>query len=160
MPSSDKLQITELEFDQIRQNLKTYLSAQTEFQDYDFEGSGMAIMLDLFAYNTHYTGYYANMLGNEMFLDSSSLRESVVSHSKHLNVHSTSKKAAKAKINITFTPLGSPLSLTIDKNTQFSTSINSVSYIFTTNTTTSVPRSATGTYSISDLEISEVISST
>lgn len=155
MPSSDKLQITELEFDQIRQNLKTYLSAQTEFQDYDFEGSGMAIMLDLLAYNTHYTGYYANMLGNEMFLDSSSLRESVVSHSKHLNVHSTSKKAAKAKINITFTPLGSPLALTIDKGTQFSTSINSVSYIFTTNTTTSVPRSATGTYSISDLEIVE-----
>ena len=106
MPSSNKLKITELEFDEIKTNLINYLKGQQEFQDYDFEGSGMAIMLDLLAYNTHYTGYYANMLGNEMFLDSSSLRESVVSHSKHLNVHSTSKKAAKAKINITFTPLG------------------------------------------------------
>ena len=71
MPSSDKLQITDLEFDTIKANLKTYLKAQTEFQDYDFEGSGMAVLIDLLAYNTHYMGYYANMLGNEMFMDSS-----------------------------------------------------------------------------------------
>ena len=85
MPTSDKLAITDLEFDTIKTNLKTFLKAQSQFADYDFEGSGMSVLIDLLAYNTHYIGYYANMLGNEMFMDSSSLRESVVSHAKHLN---------------------------------------------------------------------------
>jgi hypothetical protein len=155
MPLSDKLQITDLEFDSIKANLKTYLQAQSKFQDYDFEGSGMAVLIDLLAYNTHYMGYYANMLGNEMFLDSSSLRESVVSHSKHLNVHPTSRKAPKAKLNFTFTPGGTPTSLTIAKDTKFSTSVNGVSYIFTTNEATSVPRSASGTYTAQNVEIIE-----
>ena len=155
MPSSDKLQITELEFDTIKANLKTYLKAQTKFQDYDFEGSSMSVLIDLLAYNTHYMGYYANMLGNEMFLDSSSLRESVVSHAKHLNVHPTSRKAAKAKLNFTFTPAGTPTSLTIAKDTKFTTSISGVTYTFTTNETTSVPRSSTGTYTASNVEIIE-----
>ena len=86
MPTSNKLKITDLEFDTVKNNLKTFLKAQTQFQDYDFDGSGMSVLVDILAYNTHYMGYYANMLGNEMFLDSSSLRESVVSHS-HLLVH-------------------------------------------------------------------------
>ena len=86
MASSDKIRITDLEFDDIKENLKTFLKAQTEFQDYDFEGSGMAILIDMLAYNTHYMGYYANMLGNEMFLDSTSLRNSAVSHAKHFKV--------------------------------------------------------------------------
>ena len=155
MPSSDKLQITDLEFDGIKSNLVTFLKGQTKFQDYDFEGSGMAVLVDLLAYNTHYMGYYANMLGNEMFLDSSSLRESVVSHAKHLNVHPTSRKASRAKINITFTPTGSPVSLTIDKNTKFTSSIDGVAYTYATNKTTTIPRSSTGTYSVTGLEIIE-----
>ena len=155
MPSSDKLQITDLEFDTIKANLKTYLKAQTEFQDYDFEGSGMAVLIDLLAYNTHYMGYYANMLGNEMFMDSSSLRESVISHAKHLNVHPTSRKAPKAKVNITFTPPGTPASLTIQKDTKFTSSIDGVSYTFTTNKATTVPRSSSGTYVATNVEIIE-----
>ena len=74
-----KLDISELDFDAIKANLKTYLSSQTEFSDYDFEGSGMSVLLDVLAYNTHYLGYNANMLANEMFLDSADLRSSVVS---------------------------------------------------------------------------------
>jgi hypothetical protein len=155
MPSSDKLQITDLEFDGIKSNLVTFLKGQTKFQDYDFEGSGMAVLVDLLAYNTHYMGYYANMLGNEMFLDSSSLRESVVSHAKHLNVHPTSRKASRAKLNITFTPTGSPVSLTIAKNTKFTSSIDGVAYTYATNKTTTIPRSSTGTYSVTGLEIIE-----
>ena len=100
MASSDKIRITDLEFDDIKANLKTFLKAQTEFQDYDFEGSGMAIMIDLLAYNTHYMGYYANMLGNEMFLDSTSLRNSAVSHAKHLNVIPSSVRASKAYLDL------------------------------------------------------------
>lgn len=155
MPSSDKLQITDLEFDGIKSNLITFLKSQSQFQDYDFEGSGMAVLIDLLAYNTHYMGYYANMLGNEMFLDSSSLRESVVSHAKHLNVHPTSRKASKAKLDFTFTPTGSPTSLTIEKNTKFTSSINGVAYTYVTNQTTSVLRSSGGTYTATGVEIVE-----
>jgi hypothetical protein len=153
--ASNKLQITDLEFDQIKSNLKSYLSAQTQFQDYDFEGSGMSVLIDMLSYNTHYTGYYANMLGNEMFMDSSSLRESVVSHAKHLNVMPTSVRTPTAKLDFTFTPTGTPTSLTIAKDTKFTSSINGVSYKFVTNTTTTVPRSATGTYTATGVEIKE-----
>ena len=153
--ASNKLQITDLEFDQIKSNLKSYLSAQSQFQDYDFEGSGMSVLLDMLAYNSHYMAYYANMLGNEMFMDSSSLRESVVSHAKHLNVMPTSVRTPTAKLDFTFTPAGTPTSLTIAKDTKFTSSINGVSYKFVTNTTTSVPRSATGTYTATGVEIKE-----
>ena len=155
MPSSNKLNITDLEFDGIKENLKTFLKNQTQFQDYDFEGSGMSVMLDLLAYNTHYMGYYANMLGNEMFLDSSSLRESVISHAKHLNVHPTSVKASTATLDFTFTPTGSPIALTIAKNTKFTSSLNGVSYSFVTNKTTTVPRTSGGTYTATGVEIWE-----
>ena len=155
MSTSDKLKITDLEFDTIKDNLKTFLKAQSQFQDYDFEGSGMSVMVDLLAYNTHYMGYYANMLGNEMFLDSSSLRESAVSHASHLNVIPTSVKASKAYLNFIFTPLGTPTALTITKGTKFTSSINGVAYTFVTNKTTTVLRSTLGTYTTSDLEIRE-----
>ena len=166
MPSSDKLQITDLEFDTIKSNLITFLKSQSQFQDYDFEGSGMAVLVDLLAYNTHYMGYYANMLGNEMFLDSSSLRESAVSHAKHLNVHPTSRKASRAKLDFTFSPPAIegtsppeyPVSLTIAKDTKFTTSINGSTFTFTTNQTTSVPRVGSGansTYTATDVEIIE-----
>ena len=79
-----KLQVTELDFDDIKENLKTYLKAQTTFKDYDFEGSGLNILLDTLAYNTHYLAFNANMVANEMFLDSAALRSSVVSHAKML----------------------------------------------------------------------------
>ena len=78
-----KLRVTELDFDNIKENLKTFLKAQTEFKDYDFEGSGMSVLLDTLAYNTHYLGFNANMLANEMFLDIT-LRSSVVSLYFHL----------------------------------------------------------------------------
>ena len=155
MPTSNKLTITDLEFDQIKTSLKAHLSAQTAFQDYDFEGSGMSVLIDILAFNTHYTGYYANMLGNEMFLDSSSLRDSAVSHAKHLNVIPTSVKTPTAKLNFTFTPTGTPTSLTIAKDTKFTSSINGVSYKFVTNTTTSIPRSTAGTYTTTGVEIKE-----
>ena len=152
--ASNKITITDLEFDAIKSNLKDYLSAQTQFQDYDFEGSGMDVLMDVLAYNTHYMGYYANMLANEMFLDTASLRESVVSHVKHLNVIPNSVTAPKALLNMTFTPSGSPLSLTIAKDTKFTTSINATSYTFTTTAATTVTPSG-GVYSVTNLPIKE-----
>ena len=78
--ASNKITVTDLEFDGIKSNLKEYLSSQTQFQDYDFEGSGMDILMDVLAYNTHYMGYYANMVSNEMFLDTASLRAVSYTH--------------------------------------------------------------------------------
>ena len=155
MPTSDKLAITDLEFDTIKTNLKTFLKAQSQLADYDFEGSGMSVLIDLLAYNTHYMGYYANMLGNEMFLDSSSLRESIISHAKHLNVMPTSRRASKAKLNFTFRPSGTPTTLTIAKGTQFTSTINGIAYTFVTNAATSVPRSVLGTYIALAVEVTE-----
>ena len=93
-----RLRVTELDFDEIKDNLKTFLKAQSQFKDYDFEGSGMSVLLDVLAYNTHYLGFNANMLANEMFLDSSSLRSSAVSHAKMLGYEVSSPRAAKATI--------------------------------------------------------------
>ncbi|MBT4478851.1 MAG: hypothetical protein HOC66_05530 [Flavobacteriales bacterium] len=152
--ASNKIAVTDLEFDSIKTNLKNYLSAQSQFTDYDFTGSGMDVLLDILAYNTHYMGYYANMIGNEMFLDSSSLRESVVSHAKLLNIMPTSATAPTAKLNFTFTPSGSPTSLTITKNTKFTSTVDGVNYNFTTvKPTTLYPIS--GVYSVSDVEVKE-----
>ena len=152
--ASNKISVTDLEFDSIKANLKNYLSAQTQFQDYDFTGSSMDVLLDVLAYNTHYMGYYANMLGNEMFLDTSSLRSSVVSHAKHLNVIPTSVTAPTAYLNMTFTPTGTPTSLTIAKDTQFKTVISGITYNFTTTTATTIIPTA-GVYSVSNLAIKE-----
>ena len=82
MADNTNIRITEFDFDAIKRNLKVFLKAQSEFKDYDFEGSGMNILLDTLAYNTHYLGFNATMLANEMILDSSSLRSSVASHAK------------------------------------------------------------------------------
>ena len=91
-----KLEISELDFDGIKANLKTFLSQQDEFTDYDFEGSGMSVLLDTLAYNTHYLAYNANMLANEMFIDSADLRSSVVSKAKQVGYTPTSTTAATA----------------------------------------------------------------
>ena len=152
--ANNKITVTDLEFDGIKANLKNYLSSQTQFQDYDFEGSGMDVLMDVLAYNTHYMGYYANMVSNEMFLDTASLRESVVSHVKHLNVIPKSVVSPTAHLNMTFTPSGSPLSLTIAKDTKFTTSLNAVTYNFTTTAATSIVP-VSGVYSVTNLPIKE-----
>ena len=98
--NSKRLRVTEFDFDNIKENLKTFLKAQSQFTDYDFEGSGMNILLDTLAYNTHYLGFNANMLANEMFLDSASLRSSIVSHAKMLGYEVSSPRAPIATINV------------------------------------------------------------
>jgi len=98
---ANRLRVTELDFDTIKENLKDFLRQQTEFQDYDFEGSGLSILLDVLAYNTHYNAYYLNMVANEAFLDTALLRGSVVSHAKSLGYIPHSRKPATANVNIT-----------------------------------------------------------
>ena len=125
-----KLQVTELDFDDIKDNLKIFLKAQTKFKDYDFEGSGMSILLDTLAYNTHYLAFNANMAANEMFLDSAALRSSVVSHAKMLGYEVSSARAPAASINVIVTT--STATLTMPSGTKFSASVGSDSYSFVT----------------------------
>ena len=127
-----KLEISELDFDGIKANLKNFLSQQDEFRDYDFEGSGMSVLLDMLAYNTHYLGFNANMLANEMFLDSADLRASVVSKAKQVGYTPTSATASSATLNVTLTK-ATGATLTMARGTQFSSSVNGTSYNFVNN---------------------------
>jgi len=131
---TERLRVTELDFDQIKQNLKTYLQAQSEFTDYDFEGSGLSILLDILAYNTHYNAYYLNMIANESFLDTALLRDSVISHAKTLGYVPYSRRASVATIDFTAnTNSNTAATLTIPKGFRFlSSEIDGVSYGFVT----------------------------
>ena len=86
MSANSALRVTELDFNDIKTNLKTFLKSQNEFSGYDFEGSSMSVLLDILAYNTHYNAFYTNMVANEMFLDSALLRSSVVSKARALGL--------------------------------------------------------------------------
>ena len=112
MTAQAPFRVAELDFDQIRSNLITFLRQQSEFSDYDFDGAGMSVLIDLLAYNTHYMGYYLNMVGNEMFLDTAQLRSSIVSHAKQIDYRPTSMKGAEALINLTIKPTGSEDTIT------------------------------------------------
>jgi len=119
-----RLQISDLDFDQIKENLKSYLQQQTTFQDYDFEGSGLSVLLDILAYNTHYNSYYLNMVANESFLDTAILRDSVVSHAKTLGYTPHSLTAPKATINVTVESGNTtPSVITIGRGFSFSSSV-------------------------------------
>jgi len=97
----DRLRVTELDFDTIKTNLKAFLKQQSEFQDYDFDGAGLSVLLDILAYNTHYNAYYLNMVANESFLDTALLRDSAVSHAKTLGYTPYSTRAPVAIIDFT-----------------------------------------------------------
>ena len=125
-----RLRVTELDFDDIKDNLKIFLKNQSQFKDYDFEGSGMNILLDTLAYNTHYLAYNANMVANEMFLDSASLRSSVVSQAKSLGYEVSSARASIATVNVTLSTTAA--SKTMPAGTTFTTTVDGVSYQFVT----------------------------
>ena len=135
---SSKLKVSELDFDQIKTNLKNFLNDQNEFADYNFDGSAMSVLLDLLAYNTHYNAFYLNMIVNEMFLDTASLRNSVVSRAKHLGYTPTSVRGAKAYIDLTITPANTPSNIIIEKDTQFTSTVNVISYIFASTGSTTI----------------------
>lgn len=130
--AQQNLQVTELDFDDIKANLKTYLKGQSEFSDYNFEGSGLSVLIDLLAYNTHYLGMNANMLANEMFLDSAALRSSVVSHAKKLNYTPRSARAPIAYLSVQVNN-NNLASVTIDKGTKFTTTVDNKTYGFVVN---------------------------
>ena len=151
--ASNKLEISAVDFDQIKVNLKTFLQSQSEFQDYNFEGSGFAILLDLLAYNTHYLSYNTNVVANEMFLDSADLRSSIVSLAKMLGYTPTSPRAPIANIDILINN-GTGTSVTMTKGTVFTTSVDGTSYQFVTNADFTIT-SKSGVYRFSNVNIFE-----
>ncbi len=131
MANNQKLEISGLDFDTVKTNLKTYLKNQDQFLDYDFEGSGINALLDVLSYNTHYLGFHANMLANEMFIDSAALRSSVVSHAKTLGYETRSVRSSRAEVNVTLNDITLGTA-TMNAGQVFTTTIDNVQYQFVT----------------------------
>ena len=133
MAANSSIALTQLDFDSFKTSLKTYLTEQDEFQDYDFEGSNLSVLLDVLAYNTYQNAFYLNMVSNEMFLDSAKLRDSVISHAKELNYLPRSFTSAKADIRLTVTPTDpNKNSIVVPKGTAFISRVDDYSFTFTT----------------------------
>ena len=148
-----KLDISQLDFDGIKDNLKTFLSQQDEFTDYDFEGSGMNVLLDVLAYNTHYLGYNANMLANEMYLDSADQRSSVVSLAKQVGYTPKSAVSSTARIDVVVNN-ATGATVTMSRGTKFSTTVDDTNYSFVNNADVSISP-VDGVYKFSNLDIYE-----
>jgi hypothetical protein len=127
-----QLNVTELDFETIKQNLKAYLQSQEEFQDYNFDGAGLSILMDILAYNTHYNATLAHLQANEMFIDSAVKRNSVTSIAKTLGYTPTSTKSAVADVIFEVKPPQSftGTSLTLPRTTQFIGKTANNSYTF------------------------------
>jgi len=132
------LSVSDLDFDKIKNNLKTFMKSQSQFKDYDFEGASLSILIDLLAYNTHYNGFYANMIANEMFLDTAVFRESIVSKAKMLGYTPSSRRCATAYVNlVSYIKIvegeSAPSTVTLDAYAKFKSSVADTEYIFLTN---------------------------
>lgn len=133
MAANTSISLVSLDFDTIKNNLKTHLTSQAIFADYDFEGSNMSVLLDILAYNTHLNAFYLNMVASEAFLDSAQLRNSVVSKAKELNYITKSVRSSTAIIKMEFkSSIDSPM-VVIPEKTRFSADNANGSYTFTTN---------------------------
>ena len=116
--ANGNIQVTDLDFINIKNNLKQFLQGQDTLKDYNYEGSALSVLLDLLAYNTQYNAYYLNMVANEMFLDTALLRSSVISKAKELNYTPKSAIAPTATVNLTVHQVNDS-SLTVPKFTRF-----------------------------------------
>ena len=157
--ANSQIQMTDLDFNTIKNNLKTYLQGQDTLKDYNYEGSALSTLLDILAYNTQYNAYYLNMVANEMFLDSAIQRSSVVSQAKLLNYIPKSTLAPEATIKFVVNQV-SDASLTLPKFTTFmSEAIDGVNYNFVTTDATTVSVSS-NTATFSSVNIKQGIPST
>ena len=148
-----RLSVTSLDFDDIKNNMKTFLRQQDQFTDYDFEGSTISTLLDVLAYNTHYNAVYANVLANEMFLDSADIRNSIVSHAKHVGYTPRSATSPIAKLNVVVSDL-SGSSATAARGTTFTTTVDGTSYNYVVKDDTTI-NPVSGVYTFSELPVYE-----
>lgn len=153
-----ELNVTELDFDTIKANLRTYLAAQPEFTDYDFTGSALSLLLDVLAYNTHYNAVLANLQANEMFIDTAIKRTSVVSLAKMLGYSPRSTTSAKANVDLIVTKDVTPgNTLSITSSTKFNAAINGETYTFNVNESQTATVSEGGVFVFENVELIEGI---
>ena len=150
---SNKLVVSEYDFDAIKSNLKSFLQGQNSFQDYDFEGSSLNILLDILSYNTHYLAYLANMSTNELYLDSADIRNNIVSLAKMIGYTPSSPRAPMASIDIQLNN-ATGTSVTMSKGTVFTTTVDNTSYQYVTNSDITITPSS-GIYKFSSVPIYE-----
>jgi hypothetical protein len=133
MAANPYIRVTELDFEQIKENLKTFLQSQSQFSDYDFEGSNLNVLMDLLAYNTHYNAVLANMASNEMFIDTALKRSSVASLAKMLSYTPRSARSARARLTISILNVpNAPNFATLERYTKFSVAVGSEVYNYYT----------------------------
>jgi hypothetical protein len=155
MATNNRIKVSDLDYNQIRENLKTFMRGQSQFSDYDFEGSALSTLIDLLAYNTHYNALYTNLAINEMFLDSASKRSSVVSIANNFGYTPQSCTTARSSLDIVVTQLGATAQIKyIPKLSSFSATINSVQYSYYTLQDYSATRNA-DTYTFTNVEVFE-----
>lgn len=151
-----ELTVVDLDFDKIKDNLKTFLKNQSYLTDYDFEGSALSILMDMLAYDTHYKAYLANMVINERFIDTAVKRSSVISHAKTLGYVPRSVSAARATVNVTVYGISQDYTMAIDKYTPFSCAINGTDYTFvTTKSYVTIPSGEYNAYTFNDVQLYE-----
>ena len=145
---TDFLPVDKLDFAALKENLKAFLQSQTQFKDYDFEGSNLSVILDVLSYNSYMNNFYLNMVGNEMFLDSALMRGSVVSHAKELNYTPRSYRSSKAKVQLQIDVANTEiLTLVVPRGTRFNTNDNdSSTYMFSTDDAVIVARNEEGNF--------------
>lgn len=149
------IRVTELDFDTIKTNLKDFLRDQTEFTDYDFDASNLSVLLDILAYNTHYNAVLANMVSNEMFIDTALKRSSVASLAKHLSYTPRSAYSAEATIDIVLQNVpGNPTVATLERYQTFNTNIDGTPFTFY-NINSYVASPVNGVYTFNDVKVYE-----
>jgi hypothetical protein len=155
--ANESINLVNLDFNSLKASLKEHLSGQAAFQDYDFDGSNMSVLLDLLSYNTYINSFYLNMVASEMFLDSAQLRDSVISHAKTLNYTPRSFRSATARINIAVTPsaASNTTTVTIPRGTSFTSKVGSNTYTFTLPDNHVITGSTNGVFRVANVEIKE-----
>ena len=150
---SNKLVVSDYDFDAIKLNLKSFLQGQSQFQDYEFEGSSISILLDILSYNTHYLAYLANMSTNELYLDSADIRNNIVSLAKMIGYTPSSPRAPMSSLDVTLNN-ASGSSVTMLKGTVFTTVVDGISYQYVTNSDSTITPES-GVYKFSNVPVYE-----
>lgn len=155
MATPTDLRIDGVSFPEIRENLKSFLQSQDIFKDYNFDASGLSVLLDVLAYNTYYNSFYLNMTATEAFLSTAQRRNSVVQLARSLNYTPRSVSSAKLTANMTVTPVGSPTSVIIPKYTRFEATNETGKFYFMTDAAHTVIPNANSEYIIEDITLIE-----
>jgi hypothetical protein len=155
--TNNKILVDALDFNEIKSNIKNFLSGQRQFKDYNFEGSNLSMLIDVLAYNTYYNSIYNNLAINEVFIDSASKRNSVVSIAKQLGYIPRSTRAAKAlvQVSIRLSDENTRSEFVLPRFTQFTGVVNDTTYYFITRDERVAQRNEDGVFIFDNVEIFE-----